>query len=72
MPFQADLQRAYDAGYITLKKIRGRYWGDKVHDDAALTAIWGRCSFAEEEYDQVLFAASAPPWELGLAVIEDD
>jgi hypothetical protein len=72
MPFQSDLQRAYEAGYITLRKIRGEYWGDKLHDHAALVAIWGHPAFKEEDYDRVLFAAGAPPWEMGLAVIEDD
>jgi hypothetical protein len=69
---QAEIQYIYEVGYITLRRVRGDYWPDKLADRAALVGLWGCGSFTEEEYDQVLFAAGAPPWGLGLAVIEDD
>lgn len=43
-----------------------------MHDSAALIAIWGPSSFTAEEYDEVLRRAGAPPWEMGLAIIDDE
>lgn len=69
MAFQSDIEKAVANGRIRVKLRGDRFWPDRVEDQAALSAITGRGTFAEDEYDDVLRKVAADPWGLGLEEI---
>lgn len=68
--FLSDKEKVVRKGFIALREWQGRYVPDTTADHAVLSSVWGRGSFTEAEYDQVLMRAGADPWNLGLGVIQ--